>query len=235
MTGTVINVISILAGSGIGLLFGPRLSDQLKSAVLGGMGIFTAAVGMQMFLKTENPLVVLGALIMGALLGEWMRIEDGLQNLGIWLERRITGGSTQGATGLFVRGFLAASVLYCTGPMAILGSISDGMSGDYLTLAIKSVLDGFLSIAFASTMGIGVAFSALPVFVYQGAISLLAVRLSAVVNTAMMNEMTATGGILLIGIGISSILELKRIRVGNFLPALVIAPVIVNLLSLLTR
>ncbi len=235
MIGTVINVIAILTGSGIGLLFGPRLSDHLKATVLAGMGIFTAAVGMQMFLKTENPLVVLGALIIGALLGEWMRIEDWLQNLGIWLERRIPGGSTRGATGLFVRGFLAASVLYCTGPMAILGSISDGINGDYLTLAIKSVLDGFLSIAFASTMGIGVAFAALPVFVYQGAISLLAVQLSAVVNTAMMNEMTATGGILLIGIGISSILELKRIRVGNFLPALVIAPIIVNLLSLLTR
>jgi len=233
MTGTAINVIAIIAGSGIGLLFGPRLSDHLKSTVLAGMGIFTAAVGMQMFLKTENPLVVLGALIVGVLLGEWMKIEDWLQNLGIWLESRIPGRSTQGAAGFFVRGFLTASVLYCTGPMAVLGSISDGMNGDYMTLAIKSVLDGFLSIAFASTMGIGVAFSALPVFAYQGAISLLAVQLSAVVNTAMMNEMTATGGILLMGIGISSILELKRIRVGNFLPALLIAPVTVNLLSFL--
>jgi uncharacterized protein len=113
MTGTFINVIAILVGSSIGLLFGSRLSDHLKSTVLSGMGIFTAAVGMQMFLKTENALVVLGALILGAVLGEWMKIEDWLQNLGIWLERRLLGSSKEGAANLFVRGFLAASVLYC--------------------------------------------------------------------------------------------------------------------------
>jgi len=235
MTGTFINVIAILVGSGIGLLFGSRLSDHLKSTVLSGMGIFTAAVGIQMFLKTENVLVVLGALILGAVLGEWMKIEDWLQNLGIWLERRLPGSSDEGAASLFVRGFLAASVLYCTGPMAVLGSISDGLRGDYLTLSIKSILDGFLSIAFASTLGVGVAFSALPVFAYQGLISLLAAQLNAIVNTDMMNELTATGGILLIGIGISSMLELKKIRVGNFLPALAIAPVIVHILNLVTK
>jgi uncharacterized protein len=117
----------------------------------------------------------------------------------------------------------------------VLGSISDGLHGDYLTLSIKSVLDGFISIAFASTLGIGVAFAALPVFAYQGSISLLAAQLNAIVSTTMMNEMTATGGILLIGIGISSILELKKIRVGNFLPALIIAPIIVYILNLFTK
>lgn len=181
MTGTFINVIAILVGSGIGLLFGSRLSDHLKSTVLSGMGIFTAAVGMQMFLKTENTLVVLGALILGAVLGEWLKIEDWLQNLGIWLERRLPGSSEEGSS-LFVRGFLAASVMYCTGPMAVLGSISDGLRGDYLTLSIKSVLDGFLSIAFSSALGIGVAFSALPVFAYQGVISLLVAQLNAIVS-----------------------------------------------------
>ena len=235
MTGTFINVIAILVGSGIGLSFGSRLSDHLKSTVLSGMGIFTAAVGMQMFLKTENALVVLGALIFGAVLGEWLKIEDWLQNLGTWLKRRLPGSSEEGASSLFVRGFLAASVLYCTGPMAVLGSISDGLRGDYLTLSIKSVLDGFLSIAFASTLGLGVAFSALPVFAYQGVISLLAAQLNAIISTAMMNEMTATGGILLIGIGIGSLLELKEIRVGNFLPALAIAPAIVYILNLVTK
>jgi uncharacterized protein len=235
MTGTFINVIAILIGSGIGVLFGSHLSDRLKSTVLSGMGIFTAAVGIQMFLKTENALVVLGALLLGVMLGEWMKIEDWLKNLGIWLERRLPGSSEEKDSSLFVRGFLASSVLYCTGPMAVLGSLSDGLSGDYLTLSIKSVLDGFLSIAFASTLGVGVAFSALPVFAYQGGISLLAAQLNAIVNTAMMNEMTATGGILLIGIGISSLLELKTIRVGNFLPALAIAPLIVSILSLVTK
>ena len=234
MTGTLINVIAILVGSAMGMLFGSRLSDHLKSTVIAGMGIFTAAVGMQMFLKTENALVVLGAVILGAILGEWLGIENWLQNLGKWLEKRFSG-NFEGNPSHFVRGFLTASVIYCTGPMAVLGSISDGLRGDYLTLSIKSVLDGFFSIALASTLGIGVAFSALPVSVYQGSISLLAAQLNAIVSTTMMNEMTATGGILLIGIGISSILELKKIRVGNFLPALIIAPIIVYILSLFTK
>ncbi len=233
MTGTYINVAAILVGSAIGLLFGARLSDHLKNTVIAGMGLFTSAVGMQMFLKTENALIVLGALIFGAILGEWWGVEDGIQKLGAWLEKRFMGGS-QDTSSKFVRGFLTASVLYCTGPMAVLGSISDGLKGDYLTLSIKSVLDGIISIAFASTLGIGVAFAALPVLIYQGAISLLASQLNAVVNTSMMNEMTATGGVLLIGIGLSSLLEIKKIRVGNFLPALVIAPTLVYILSVIT-
>jgi uncharacterized membrane protein YqgA involved in biofilm formation len=119
--------------------------------------------------------------------------------------------------------------------MAVLGSISDGLRGDFLTLSIKSVLDGFISIAFASTLGMGVAFSALPVLAYQGSISLLAGKLDAIISVAMMNELTATGGILLMGVGISSLLEIKKIRVGNFLPALAIAPLIVYILSLVIR
>ena len=234
MTGTFINFAAIIVGSLLGILFGSRLSDNLKNTVVSGMGLFTTAVGLQMFLKTENALIVLGALILGAILGEWWGVEDGLQNLGVWLEKKVSG-SSEGGSSHFVRGFLVSSVLYCTGPMAVLGSISDGLKGDYLTLSIKSVLDGFLSIAFASTLGIGVAFSALPVFAYQGSISLLASQLNAIVNTSMMNEMTATGGVLLMGIGISSLLELKRIRVGNFLPALAIAPIIVYALSLIIK
>jgi len=230
MTGNFINFFAILLGSGVGILFGSRLSQNLKNTVVAGMGLFTTAVGMQMFLKTENALVVLGALITGAILGEWWGVEDGLQTLGMWLEKRFSGNS-EGSSSRFVRGFLTSSVLYCTGPMAVLGSISDGLRGDYLTLSIKSVLDGFLSVAFASTLGIGVAFSALPVFIYQGTISLLAAQLNAIVTTSMMNEMTATGGVLLMGIGISSLLEIKKIRVGNFLPALAIAPIIVYGLS----
>ena len=234
MTGTLINLVAILIGSAAGVLFGSRLSENLKNTVVSGMGLFTMAVGLQMFLKTENALIVLGALILGAILGEWWGVENGLENLGVWLEKRLSGKS-EGGSSHFVRGFLTASVLYCTGPMAVLGSISDGLRGDYLTLSIKSVLDGFLSVALASTLGIGVAFSALPVLIYQGSISLLAAQLDAIVTKTMMNEMAATGGVLLMGIGISSLLELKKIRVGNFLPALVIAPIIVYLLSLITK
>ena len=230
MTGTFINVGAIIIGCAIGILFGSRLSDHLKHTVIAGMGLFTTAVGFQMFLKTENPLIVLGALILGAILGEWWKIEERIEGLGVFLEKRLVGQSG-GSSSLFVRGFLTASVLYCTGPMAVLGSISDGLKGDYLTLSIKSVLDGFISIAFASTLGIGVAFSALPVLVYQGTISLLAAQLNSIVNTNMMNEMTATGGVLLVGIGFSSLLEIKKIRVGNFLPALLIAPILVYYLN----
>jgi uncharacterized protein len=230
MTGTFINFAAIIVGGTLGIFFGTRLSENLKNTVVAGMGIFTAAIGVTMFLKTENSLIVLGALIIGGLLGEWWRIEDRVQSMGIWLEKRFTG-SSEGTSSRFVRGFLSASLLFCTGPMAVLGSISDGLRGDYLTLSIKSILDGIISIAFASTMGIGVLFSALPVFVYQGSISLLAAQLNSIMSNSMMNEMTATGGILLIGIGISSLLEIKKIRVGSFLPALVVAPLISYILS----
>jgi uncharacterized membrane protein YqgA involved in biofilm formation len=231
MLGTIINFFAIILGSLIGVFFGSRLPEKLKDTVMAGMGLFIVAIGVQMFLETENGLIVLGALVIGAILGEWWRLEDLLMSLGAWLENKFTRGS-EGSSSRFVRGFLATTVLFCTGPMAVLGSISDGLQGDSLTLIIKSVMDGIASIAFASTMGIGVAFSALPVLVYQGTISLLAGQLDAIVTASMMNEMTATGGVLLMGIGVSGILEIKKIRVGNFLPALLIAPLIVYVISL---
>ena len=149
MTGTFIDVTAIIVGGLLGIFFGGRLSDNIKNTVIAGMGIFTAAIGFEMFLKTENPLIVLGALIVGGLLGEWWGLENRVQSLGIWLEKRLTG-SSEGSSSRFVRGFLSASLLFCTGPMAVLGSICDGLRGDYLTLSIKSILDGFNSIAFAS-------------------------------------------------------------------------------------
>ena len=131
-----------------------------------------------------------------------------------------------------MRGFLTASLLFCVGPIAILGSIQDGLTGNYNLLAVKSVLDGFAALAFSSTLGVGVLFSALMILVYQGSVSLLAAQLNAIVTSSMMNEMTATGGVILMGLAISSLLEIKKIRAGNFLPALVIAPLIVWILSL---
>ncbi|MGE5377246.1 MAG: DUF554 domain-containing protein [Bacteroidota bacterium] len=232
MTGTIINVAAIIVGSLIGILFGARLSDKLKSTIIAGMGIFLVAMGIQMFLKTENSLIVLGAVLIGTLLGEWWRIEDGLHKLGEFLERKFSRGDDEDGSNKFIRGFMTASLLFCIGPVAILGSIQDGLTGDYNLLVVKSVLDGFASIAFASTLGIGVAFSSLIILVYQGAISLLATQLDAIVTASMMNELTATGGLLLVGIGISSLLELKKIRVGNMLPALLVAPLIVWILSL---
>ena len=232
MTGTLLNIATVLLGGVIGLLFGARIPDPLKSTVISGMGLFTAAMGVQMFLNTENPLIVLGALLIGTLLGEWWRIEEGLQNLGKFLEQRFSKEGEDGSN-KFVRGFLTASLLFCVGPMTILGSIQDGLKGDYNLLAVKSVLDGFASLAFASTLGAGVMFSTIIILVYQGGISLLAAQLDAIVTPSMMNELTATGGVILLGLAISSLLEIKKIRVGNMLPGLAIAPLIVWILSLL--
>ena len=234
MTGTLLNGATVLIGGMLGLIFGARVPERLKDTVVTGMGLFVMAIGIQMFLKTENSLIVLGALLIGALLGEWWRIEDGLQALGQILEKQFSKNNDDGEepSSKFVRGFLTASLLFCVGPLAILGSIQDGLTGNYNLLAVKSALDGFASLAFASTLGPGVLFSAVMVLVYQGGISLLAAQLNAIATPSMMNEMTAAGGVILIGLSISSLLEIKKIRIGNFLPALVIAPLIVWILSL---
>ena len=232
MTGTILNIATILLGGVIGLIFGSRIPERFKGTVIAGMGLFTAAMGLQMFLKSENQLVVLGALIIGALTGEWWKLEDRLQALGQTLEQRFSQDSETGAGSKFVRGFMVSSLLFCIGPMAILGSIQDGLTGDYQLLAVKSMLDGFAAIAFSSTLGVGVLFSSVVVFVYQGGISLLAGQLNSIVTDPMMNELTATGGVLLIGVGIRNLLELKKFRVGNFLPSLIAAPLIVWILGL---
>ena len=229
MTGTFINFAAILIGGSLGLLFGGRLPEKLKSTVVAGMGLFVAATGIKMFMETQNSLFVLGGVVTGALLGEWWRIEDGLQHLGEILQRRFDHST--GESGRFVRGFMTASLLFCIGPIAILGSIQAGLNGDISMLVIKSVLDGFAAMAFASTLGVGVLFSAPMILLYQGAITLLAAQLNAIVSKPMLAELTATGGVLLLGIAISNLLEIKKIRVGNFLPALVIAPLIVWIVS----
>lgn len=231
MTGTLLNIATVIVGGVIGLIFGARIPDRLKGTVIAAMGLFTVAMGLQMFLNTENPLIVLGALLIGTLLGEWWQIEDGLQNLGKFLEQRFSKEGDDGSN-RFVRGFLTASLLFCVGPMTILGSIQDGLTGNYELLAVKSVLDGFASLAFASTLGVGVLFSTIIILIYQGGISLLSAQLNAIVTPAMMNELTATGGVILAGLALSSLLEIKKIRVGNMLPGLLIAPVIVWVIGL---
>ena len=251
MIGTLLNISTVLVGGTLGLLFGSHLPHQLRKTIIAGLGLFTLAYGVYNFLKTQNPLIVLGSLLIGALLGEWWKIEDGLQNIGKWLEYHFSviqsvesKGDVSGPIKVipnshftssrdFVRGFLTASLVFCVGPMTILGSIQDGLRGDYSLLAIKSVLDGFAALAFASTLGVGVLFSVIVIMFFQGGISLLAAQLSAVVTPAMMSEMTAVGGVLLLGIAISSLLEIKPIRVGNFLPSLAIAPLVVAILTII--
>ena len=248
----------------MGMIFGARFPKRINQTVVAGLGLFVAVLGIQMSIKMQQPLVVLGALLLGGLIGEWLQIEDWMRRLGAWLEMRFTRPpqlsievetpEEQISTGMptsnphsqeasypesgnhgssFIRGFLTASLVFSIGPIAILGAIQDGLTGDYQLLAVKAVLDGFTAMAFASSLGVGVLFSSLVILVYQGSFSLLAAQAQAVITTAMMNEMTATGGILLVGIAISSMLEIKPIRVGNFLPALVIAPLMMAILAAL--
>lgn len=230
MTGTLLNAVAVLVGGSLGLIFGARLPDRLRATVLAALGLFTLAIGLRLFLQTQNPLYALGGLLIGGLLGEWWKVEDRLAALGARLEARFAGGESEGS--LFVRGFLTASLLFCVGPMTILGSIQDGLTGDYSLLAIKSVMDGFGSLALASTLGVGVLFSILVIVVYQGGLTLLAATAQSLLTDGMVAEMTAVGGILLVGLAISSLLEIKPIRTGNLLPALLATPLLVWLVSL---
>jgi uncharacterized membrane protein YqgA involved in biofilm formation len=231
MIGTLVNVATILVGGFLGLLLGSRLPERVRQTVIAGLGLFTLAYGLKLFLSTQNALAVLGSLLIGVLLGEWIQIDRALQQLGIWLESRFARTEEVSSDNRFVRGFVTASLVFCVGPMAILGSIQDGLTGDYQTLVVKAVLDGFGALAFASSLGVGVLFSAGIVLLYQGAISLLAVQVQSVVTDAMMVEMNATGGVLLLAIALSSLLEIKKLRTGNFLPALAIAPLMVLLMK----
>lgn len=228
MTGTILNVITVILGGTLGTLLGNRLPEKMRGTVMNGLGLMVAVIGMQMALASHNILIVLGSILVGGIIGEGLRIQDGLDGLGRKLEERFARG---GEAGRFTRGFVTASLLFCVGPMTILGSIQDGLVGDYNLLAIKSTLDGFGALAFSSTLGIGVAFAALTVLLIQGALSLAATLLGTALGavtryTPWVIEMTATGGVLIMGISLI-LLDLKQVRVGNLLPAIFIAPLIV--------
>jgi uncharacterized membrane protein YqgA involved in biofilm formation len=234
MTGTFINIGTVLVGTILGLLLGGRLNEKVKQTVMAGLGLVTIVNGIHMTLETSNILIMLGSVLVGGILGEWWRIEDGLNWLGSKLADRFDkkeGGSDGGAR--FIRGFVTASLIFCVGPMTIIGSIQDGLTGDYRLLAIKAMLDGFTSLLFASSLGIGVGFSALVILVVQGGLSRLAGQAAAVLTDPMIAEMTAAGGVLIMAIGVGPLLEIKPIRVGNLLPALLLAPLIVWILTLL--
>lgn len=234
MTGTIINMIAVILGTILGLLFGSRLPERVRDGVLAALGLFTLVLGIRMFLETSNALIVLAALLAGVILGEWLRIEDRIEALGNQLKNSFSRSFKNQDLSRFVEGFLAASILFCVGPMAILGSIQDGLTGDFSLLATKSVMDGFAALAFSSIMGIGVAFSSLVILIFQGGLSLLAFQVQNFFTPEMIAEMSAAGGVILIGIAISNILNIRKIRTGSFLPALLLAPLFVYLLNLFT-
>lgn len=235
MTGTLLNVIAVIAGSLIGLVAGTRIPEKTRQTLVSVLGLFTLSYGIFIFGQTQNMLIPLFSLIFGTIIGELLKIEEGLNELGERIQQKLAAwnGNLTGESKKFVSGFVSASLLFCIGPMAILGSIQDGISGDYQMLAIKSLLDGIASIAFASTLGVGVIFSAIIVLIYQGVISLLAGWIGQGFSDAIIAEMTATGGVILVGIAISNLLQIKKIRTGSFLPAIFLAVIIVLILNAL--
>jgi uncharacterized membrane protein YqgA involved in biofilm formation len=232
MTGTFINVGTVLLGTFLGVLLGGRLPERMQQRVLAGLGLAVLVLGVDNGLawRDTNALYVIGGVLLGGLAGEAIGIEDRLQRLGDRLQRRFAGDAEHHT---FAEGFFVASLLFCVGPLTVLGSIQDGLTGNYDTLATKALLDGFASIALASGLGVGVGFAAVTVLVVQGAITLAAGLFDTILaeGSEALAALTSAGGLLMIGISLK-LLDLKDVRVGNFLPALVFAPALVGLVSL---
>ncbi len=237
LTGTLINVAAVLTGTAAGVVVGHRLSERVRVTVMDALGLLTLALGMDGALAAfreplssfsrASVLIVMGSVLIGGIVGELAKLENRLESFGERLKGRFGDGQAH-----FVEGFVVASLIFCVGPMAVLGSIQDGLSGDYELLAIKSLLDGFAALAFASTLGIGVGFSAITVVLYQGSLTLAASSVSGVFTDEMIAALTAAGGLLILGIALR-LLDLKHVRVGNMLPALAIAPAAVWLMQTL--
>jgi uncharacterized membrane protein YqgA involved in biofilm formation len=220
LLGTLANVVAIVIGTLVGFALKQRLPERVSSIVMQGLGLVTALIGISMMITTQNVLVVLVSMVTGGVLGELLRIEEGLDRLGARVERRFSK-----ERGTFAKAFVTSALLYCVGPMAIVGALQDGLRGDYSVLLTKSMMDGIASVAFASTLGIGVLFSALPVGAYQGGITIGASLLQPYLTSAMITEMTATGGLLILGIAMN-LLQITKIRVGNLLPAILVAAIL---------
>ena len=231
LTGTFINVGTVLLGTLIGTLLGSRLPVGLQERVMAGLGLVTLVIGVDLALawRQTNPLYVLGGVLLGGLIGEAVGIERGLQAFGDRIQRAVSRGRHSTVSEAFV----TASLLFCVGPLTVVGSIQNGLTGDYQALATKAMLDGFASIAIASTLGWGVALAAGTVLVIQGALSLGAGLFKDILPEGgeALAALTSAGGVLIIGISLK-LLALKDVKVGNFLPALVLAPALVGLVSL---
>ncbi len=219
--GTAINVLAVLAGGGIGTLAGARLPEGMRSTAMQAIGIVTLLVGVSHFLEVDNVLVPLLSVILGLAVGELMDVDGLLRRLGDRLERRFSKGESPVS-----RAFVTTSLLFCVGPLTVIGSLQDGLNGDYSLLALKSALDFIAALAFASVLGWGVLLSGGTVLVVQGSLTLGASFLDAVITGSMISSTTATGGILIFGLGLG-LLDLKEVRVANMLPALLVAPLLV--------
>lgn len=229
---------TVLAGTALGTLIGDRLPQRIRETVFHSLGLVTVLIGVDAGLEAFGPtlagltraslVIVMGSVLVGGIIGELLGIERGLNRLGDAMKARFAQRQAH-----FTEGFVVASLVFCVGPLTVLGSIEDGLTGDYRLLAIKSLLDGSAAVAFASTLGWGVGFSALTVLLYQGALTLSASWAAGVFSEPMVAALTAVGGILIIGIGLR-LLELREVRVANLLPALVLAPASIAVVERLT-
>lgn len=241
-TGTALNIATVLVGSGIGVAVRGRLPERTRHTVTDALGLVTLVVGAlnvtalhdAAYRRAVSPsgtlLVVLGALLIGGISGSLLRLEDRLESFGGWLQRRLSREGSGPARARFIEGFVAASLLFVVGPLTILGSLSDGLGRGIDQLALKSTLDGFASVAFASSFGWGVAASAVSVGVVQGSLTLLGALLGGLLPASAVSAVTATGGVLLLGVGFR-LLQVRAVAVGDLLPALVVAPLLTAAVS----
>ena len=227
--GTALNTATVLVGATIGLTLGRVIPASLQQTIRTAIGLFVAVIGIQMALKTRSPLVLLVSVLTGAALGELLKLDAGVQAIGSWAEKRLSRGGEPGRVSL---AFITTSLIFCVGPLTVLGSFLDGTRGDITLLAIKATLDGVTSIVFAATLGWGVLLSAASVLLVQGSLTLIAFLIHAGLSDLQTGELTAAGGIAVLGISLG-LLELKAIKVANFLPALVVAPLLAGLLHAL--
>ena len=215
--GTFINIIAVLIGGTVGLILRKNFPENIKTIVFQGLGLCTILIGMQMALQVKDPLILIFSILIGAILGEWIRLDRKIENLSDSLKTRLRF-KDQG----FTEGLVTAFLIFCVGSMTIVGALNEGISGDRSLLLTKSMLDGFTSIALASTYGIGVLFSVVPMLLFQGGITLFAGQSQSLFSQTLLSQLTATGGVLILGIGLS-LLEIKKIKVINLLPSLVVA------------
>ena len=223
MFGTIVNAAAIIVGGLMGMLLQGGIKPRSKETILHGLALAVMLIGIKMALTTENALIVIGSLVLGGLIGEWLDIEGWLYGLAQKAEKRF--GRGEGRAG---QAFVSTSLIYCVGAMAITGSLQSGLTGEHSILYAKAMLDGVSAVVFASTMGVGVVFSGFSVLLYQGTITLLAGVIAPLLTPAAITEMSATGGLLIVAIGIN-ILELKQIRIGNLLPSMLFAAILAGL------
>lgn len=223
MYGTLINASAVMLGSIIGLIINSKIPKKITNTAFHGVGLFTIVLGIMMAIKTNNFLIMIFSIVIGAVIGEIIDIDKRINNFGDWIKKKYKTRNER-----FSEGFITAFMLYCMGSMTILGAFEEGIYGIPNLLVAKSVLDGFSSIVLAATMGIGVFFSFIPLIIFQGGLTLFASNMQTVFTEIIITELTAVGGVILLGLGIT-MLEIKKIRVLNMLPSLIIVVILTYL------